>query len=83
MINNKIPKSKTNGKITKKEFIINLVKEGCYTRKQLIEKVDDHYGYTLNNKTSKVRVSKVLKELHINDKVTLNPAGLLQFKGEE
>ena len=76
-------KKQSNGKITKKEFIINLVKEGCYTRKQLIEKVDDHYGYTINNKTSKVRVSKVLKELHVNLLLELNPAGLLIYKGGE
>tara|TARA_R100000458_G_scaffold59951_1_gene73197 strand:- start:21501 stop:21965 length:465 start_codon:yes stop_codon:yes gene_type:complete len=76
-------KKSSNGKITKKEFIINLVKEGCYTRKQLIEKVDDHYGYTLKNKTSKVRVSKVLKELHVNLLLELNPAGLLIYKGGE
>lgn len=77
------PKSIKNGEMTKKEFIISLVKAGSYTRKQLIESVDNKYGYNLTGKTSKVRVSKVLKELQVNDKLELNPAGLLQYKGEE
>ena len=74
----------TNGEIkpNKKQFIIGLVKQGNLTRKQIIDKVDEDFGYRLRGKTSKVRVSKVLKELHINDMLEINPAGLMKFKGD-
>ena len=57
-------KSKSkNGKLSAKQFIINLVSEGKHTKKGILKIVDEEYGYTARGKSPKTRVSKTLRGL--------------------
>ena len=76
----------TNSKPTKvrtksmKENIIELIDKGKYSKKELIEVIDDIGGYKMRAKSSRTRVGRVLRELDSENKIETLADGLIRFK---
>ena len=78
--------AKANSKETKvrtksmKENIIELIEKGKYSKKELIEVIDDIGGYKMRAKSSRTRVGRVLRELDSENKIETLADGLIRFK---
>ena len=76
----------TNSKPTKvrtksmKENIIELIDKGKYSKKELIEVIDDIGGYKMRAKSSRTRVGRVIRELDNEGKIETLADGLIRFK---
>jgi len=82
-----LPKPKTQktqsidkGKITKKQFIINLIKEGKYHKAEIVETVISEFSYGITGKSPKTRISKVIRELKAKDQLDELADGILRLK---
>ncbi len=76
-------KSKSSdGKPSRKQTIINLIASGEHTKESLIETMDVEYGYAAKGKSSKTRVSKVIRELKGSNSLTEAADGTLGIKGK-
>lgn len=76
-------KSKSSdGKPSRKQYIIGLIGSGEHTKESLIETVDAEYGYAAEGRTSKTRVSKVIRELKRSKSLTEAADGTLGIKGQ-
>jgi hypothetical protein len=71
--------NKAEKKLSKKEFIINLVKEGKYTEAEIRQVLDEEYGWHLLGKSHKTRVSRTLRELRATDKIKETADGILRY----
>jgi len=75
-----------NKKVTKlhkksmKENIIELIEKGKYSKKELIEVIDDIGGYKMRAKSSRTRVGRVVRELNSEGKIETLADGLIRFK---
>jgi len=78
------PKSKSSkssgNKVSRKEFIINLIKEGKHTKPEIIELVSDEFNYAQEGKTPNTRVSKVIKEMKQKGLLETSADGVLSLK---
>tara|TARA_Y100000296_G_C5109660_1_gene224467 strand:- start:119 stop:565 length:447 start_codon:yes stop_codon:yes gene_type:complete len=74
---NKAPKEK---KKSMKENIIELIEKGKYSKKELIEVIDDIGGYKMRAKSSRTRVGRVIRELNSEGKIETLADGLIRFK---
>lgn len=68
-----------SGGISRKDFIVNLVKEGKYTKPQILEKVSEEFNYKVTGKSPNTRVSRVLRELDSKGQLKQAPDGILSF----
>lgn len=76
------PKSKASSgnKVSRKEFIYNLIKEGEYTKAEILQKVSDEFNYAQEGKTPNTRVSKVIKEVKQKGLLDVSADGVLSLK---
>ncbi len=76
------PKSQTSSgvKVSRKEFIVNLIKEGKYTKASILQKVSDEFNYAQEGKTPNTRVSKVIKEMKEKGLLETSADGVLSLK---
>jgi len=65
----------------RKSHIIHLCKESKYNLKTIVTIIDDAWGYSTKNKSSKTRVSKTIRELKDNDLVRINGNGVIEWRG--
>jgi len=56
-------RSKIGGKLSRKQFIIDLISAGGHNKESLLKIVGEEYGYAAKGRTAKTRVSKVLRAL--------------------
>ncbi len=74
-------KSKSaDGKVSRKEFIINLVSEGKHDKNDIVEIVNEEYGYTKRGRSSKTRVGKTIRELKASKVLSEAADGTLSIK---
>ena len=66
----------------RKSHIIGLVKESKWTLKQIVQIIDDDWGYAANGKSSKTRVSKTVKTLRDSNLLYEESNGILMWRGE-
>lgn len=66
----------------RKSHIIALVKESKWTLKQLVQIIDDQWGYAAKGKSSKTRVSKTVRDLRDNNMLYEESNGILTWRGE-
>lgn len=66
----------------RKSHIIALVKESKWTLKQLVQIIDDKWGYAARGKSSKTRVSKTVRDLRDSKLVYEETNGVLMWRGE-
>ena len=78
--NTRKPK-KADGQPSRKQAVIGLIGEGTYTKEALVAKMDADYGYAAAGKTSKTRVSKVIRELKKSNSLIEAADGTLSLKG--
>ena len=79
----KIEKAKALGKsvkISRKQFIVNLIGEGKYTKESIIDLVSEEYGYGVTGKKPTTRVGRVLRELNNAEKLEILADGILRIK---
>jgi len=69
-----------DGKISAKQYIINLVAEGTHTKTEILEIMDEEYGYKKRGKSSKTRVSKTIRELKSTGSLDEAADGILSLK---
>jgi len=76
------PKSKksSKNKVSRKEFIVNLIKEGKYTKNEILQRVSDEFNYAQEGKTPNTRVSKVIKEMKQKGFLETSADGVLSIK---
>jgi len=74
--------SSTGFKRSAKQFIIDLIKEGKHTKKDLIDITNTERGYAARGGTCKTRVSRVLRELKRNDKLEMTADGIYRLISE-
>lgn len=67
---------------SRKSQIIYLCQQNKYTVKQIIQIIDDDWGYSIKGKTSNTRVNKTLNELKDTDLVRVNSDNLVLWNGE-
>ena len=67
----------------RKSHIIWLAKQSMHTISQIVKIMDDSWGYTVEGKTSKTRVSKTLKELEDANLIHINSDKLIIWRGEK
>ncbi len=72
----------TGFKRSAKQFIIDLIKEGKHTKKDLIDITNTERGYAAKGTTCKTRVSRVLRELNRNDRLEQTADGIYRLIGE-
>jgi len=73
---------KPTKKLSRKEFILSLIKEGKYSRELITAKVSEEYNYSLSGKSPKTRISRVIRELDKNGTLLITADGLLKYKVE-
>ena len=66
----------------RKSHIIALVKQSKWTLKQIVQIIDDDWGYAANGKSSKTRVSKTVKTLRDSNLLYEESNGILMWRGE-
>ena len=62
--------------------IISLARSNSYLIKQIVDIIDDDWGYRAKGKSSKTRVNKTINELKDSDLVNVNTDGLVLWIGE-
>ena len=67
-------------KVSRKQFIINLIEEGKYTKESIVDLVSEEYGYGITGKKPTTRVGRVLRELNGEDKLQVLADGILRIK---
>ena len=65
-----------------KAFILDLIKEGKHSKKDLIEITNTERGYAARGASCKTRVSRVIRELSRNQSLETTADGLLRYIGE-
>ena len=80
-LNKKTKKRRKKRKGTVKDFILDKVKEGKFTKKDILEAVDEAFNYRAQGKNPKVRVSKVVRDLKKTDDLEEAVDGTLSIKG--
>ena len=76
-------RSKTDGKLSRKQFIINLIGKGGHNKESLLKVVGEEYGYTAKGRTAKTRVSKVLRALRQQNLLEESADGTFNLKGSK
>lgn len=66
----------------RKSHIIALVKESKWTIRQVVQIIDDKWGYAAQGKSSKTRVSKTIRVLRDNNMLYEESNGILMWRGE-
>lgn len=66
----------------RKSHIIALVKESKWTIRQVVQIIDDQWGYAAQGKSSKTRVSKTIRDLRDNNMLYEESNGVLMWRGE-
>jgi hypothetical protein len=66
----------------RKSHIIALVKESKWTIRQVVQIIDDKWGYAAQGKSSKTRVSKTIRDLRDNNMLYEESNGILMWRGE-
>jgi ribosomal protein L23 len=75
--------AKRDGKpetVSRKQFIINLIEEGKYTKESIIDLVSEEYNYGVVGKKPTTRVGRVLRELNRAGKLEILADGILRIK---
>ena len=67
-------------KVSRKQFIINLIEEGKYTKESIVDLVSEEYSYGMVGKKPTTRVGRVLRELDGQDKLQVLADGILRIK---
>ena len=71
---------KKEGQLSRKEFIVNLISEGKYTKDQILNIVAEEFGYKARGKSPKTRVSRVIRELAQANQLETTADGVLKLK---
>ena len=69
-----------DGKVSRKQFIINLVAEGTHTKTEILDIMDEEYGYKKIGKSAKTRVSKTIRELSSSGTLEEAADGVLSLR---
>ena len=69
-------------KTTAKQFIIDLIKEGKHTKKDIIDITNTERGYAARGNTCKTRVSRVIRELTRAEKLEITADGVYRYINE-
>jgi hypothetical protein len=75
--------AKRDGKpetVSRKQFIINLIEEGKYTKESIVDLVSEEYNYGVVGKKPTTRVGRVIRELNGQDKLQVLADGILRLK---
>ncbi len=67
---------------TAKAFILSLLKAGGHTRKEIINTVNDEYNYVARGKTSRNRVSRVIREMLLFETIQMEPDNTFTWIGK-
>lgn len=72
--------STSKGKVSRKEFIMNLIEEGKHTKAEILEIVSEEFNYAQEGKSPNTRVSKVIKEMKQKGCLHKSADGVLSVK---
>lgn len=72
------PKKGKKVKLSRKDYIIELVSKGEHTRDELVELTDEYFDYD-EGKTSRSRVSRVLRELDHEGRLAESEEGIFSL----
>jgi len=64
----------------RKSHIIHLAKESAYKLKDIVEIMDDSWGYKAKGTTSKTRVAKTIKELKENNLIYIDSDDVIRWR---
>ena len=67
-------------KTSRKQFVVDLITEGKYTKEAIIELVSEEYNYGVVGKKPTTRVGRVLRELNRAGKLEVLADGILRMK---
>jgi hypothetical protein len=67
-------------KVSRKQFIMSLIKEGKFTKESIVDLVSEEYGYGVTGKKPTTRVGRVLRELNNSNKLGILADGILRLK---
>jgi len=71
-----------DGKVSRKQYILDRIAEGKYDKAQILDLTDEEYGYKAIGKNSKTRVSKVIRALKAANSLDEAADGVLSLKGK-